>query len=89
MVRDGERCKRLAVHDSIGGGRARLWLEGGRSRPFLSRRRRRVAVPHLQGFGALVAMSQARPGRGSRFPCGTAPNRRTASWLRRRHIGAS
>ena len=35
MVRDGGRCKRLAVHDSTGGGRARLWLEGGRSRPFL------------------------------------------------------
>ena len=77
MVRDGERCMRRAVHDSTGGGRARLWLEEGRSKPFLSRRRRRVAVPHLQGFGALMAMSQSPPGPSSRFPCVTAPNRRT------------
>ena len=27
MVRDGERCKRLAVHDSVGGGLGWLWLE--------------------------------------------------------------
>ena len=31
--------------------------------------------PTSPGFGILMVMSQARPGRRSRFPCGTAPNR--------------
>ena len=31
--------------------------------------------PTSPGFGTLMVMSQARPGRRSRFPCGTAPNR--------------
>ena len=86
MVRDGERCKRRGVHDSTTGGPARLWFEGGRSRPFLIEEEEKGCGPTSPGYGTLMVMSQGRPGRGSRFLGVTAPNRRTASWLRRRHI---
>ena len=84
MVNDASGLLFMIVQEVVVPGYG--WREGEASRSYRGGGERlRCHISRV--FGTLMVMSQARPGRGSHFPCVTAPNRRTASWLRRRHSG--